>query len=320
MIPSEKKIIQSLYNKNKIESDDCYLWNKNYLITTDSIAEGNHFLDKWSTPEDIATKLIEVNISDIIASGGIPTHVFFNLGIPKQIDRIWLTHFIKKFKSLLRKYHLILAGGDTFRANKKQLSCTMIGKVISPFLRKNCITGEYVYITGPLGYSYLGYKTLKEEKYNRFKKSLTNINNYSDDIIIRHAISKHLAPISQFDLMMKINRLFTINSAIDISDGLVQDLQNLSFASGKGFVIQLDALPDFGKLRNYLSVNEITNSGEELQILFTSPQNDLENQFKISPKVHQQIKLIGGVTKKKEIKFSLNERQFTPSSQGFFHF
>ncbi len=61
-------------------SDDCYFLAPDRLVTTDSLAEGTHFRNDWSTPEDLAWKLVEVNVSDIISSGGIPDLAFLNFG------------------------------------------------------------------------------------------------------------------------------------------------------------------------------------------------------------------------------------------------
>ncbi len=76
----EENIISSLYPRNLVQVDDCF-FDGERLYSTDSIVEGTHFLHSWSSPKDIATKLVEVNISDIVSSGGYPEFCFLNLGL-----------------------------------------------------------------------------------------------------------------------------------------------------------------------------------------------------------------------------------------------
>lgn len=80
LIMKEEAIIRKLYPRGLEEVDDCF-YDGERLYSTDSLVEGTHFLHEWSSPKDIAIKLIETNISDIISSGGYPDFCFLNLGL-----------------------------------------------------------------------------------------------------------------------------------------------------------------------------------------------------------------------------------------------
>ena len=111
----ESEIIELFYEKDSIPTDDCFFQKPNTLITTDSLIENTHFKLNWSKPSDIASKLVEVNISDILASGGFPTQCLLNLGFSfKTCNRKWVEIFAYSFKKKLKEYHINLIGGDTF--------------------------------------------------------------------------------------------------------------------------------------------------------------------------------------------------------------
>ncbi|MCB1178218.1 MAG: thiamine-monophosphate kinase, partial [Leptospiraceae bacterium] len=218
----ESKIIQKFY-KNNLQDDDCY-WDKEnkQLISTDSIVEGTHFLHKWSSPKNLAKKIIEVNISDILSSGGIPTKAFLNLGLNHISSKPdWINSFSKEIKNLLSFYKIELCGGDTFYSQNTQITLTLIGKLKlnKPFLRSGGKPGDNVYITGEVGFSLLGFKSL-QNKINlplHFKKK---------------AIITHLAPSCEWkkrNFFQKYNK--DIHAMMDITDGLVQDLGKLAKAS-----------------------------------------------------------------------------------------
>ncbi|MCX8000733.1 MAG: thiamine-phosphate kinase, partial [Leptospiraceae bacterium] len=211
----EIQIIQNFYN-GKYPKDDCY-FDGERLYTTDSLVEGTHFLHKWSSPKNVARKLIEVNISDILASGGIPEFCFLNLGLSdysKQGE--WVAKFTKEFKNVLKSYGIFLAGGDSFYSKKTFLSLTLVSKKQKhkPITREHAEVNDFLYITGAVGFSYLGYKLLKKE---RSPKSLAE----------KFAIQKHLEPKSRMDLQKILSKL-PINAMMDITDGLIQDLNKLS--------------------------------------------------------------------------------------------
>lgn len=73
----ESEVIRILYPPGIVQTDDCYLDEEGRIYTTDTICEGTHFRIEWSGPKEIAQKLVEVNVSDIAAGGGIPTKAFF---------------------------------------------------------------------------------------------------------------------------------------------------------------------------------------------------------------------------------------------------
>ena len=310
----EKEIIQSFYKKNREESDDCFLLDGKQLVTTDVMAENVHFNTKWSSPADLASKLVEVNVSDIAASGGIPQYAFLNLGLPALSDK-WIREYSTATSRALKAHGITLAGGDTFRSEKIYLGMTIIGKTSSPLIRKNAQPGEYVYITGPLGYSLLGYEFLIKNKIdiNAKGKHYRDISAYNTSAAVKKGVEKHLRPKSRLNEMTKLNKKFRLSSAIDITDGLVQDAASLAGASKTKIILSLDQLPERSVLDKHLPLEKQVTSGEELEILFTSPD----------PGIHlgeKNVHLIGVTTKGKGVEFFDNGVRTEITDKGFLHF
>ena len=171
----EIKIIKKFYSSSNLPSDDCYSDGNGLLISTDSLSEETHFLHEWSSPRDLATKLIEVNVSDIISSGGIPKICLLNLGLSKLSNqKTWINAFSGQLKKLLKKYKIQLVGGDTYHSPITNLTLTILGKCKSPILRENGNVGDFLYLTGEIGGSVLGLEILKKKK-KIFKNKRQNL-------------------------------------------------------------------------------------------------------------------------------------------------
>ena len=310
----EKEIIQLFYKKNRQENDDCFLLDGKQLVTTDVMAENIHFNTKWSSPSDLASKLVEVNVSDIAASGGVPTYAFLNLGLPQLPDQ-WLQEFAATTNQTLKKHRIQLAGGDTFRSDNIYLGMTLMGNTSSPLIRKNAAPGEYVYITGPLGYSILGYRFLQKNKIdiNAKGKHYHDLPAYQSSTVTRKAVDKHIRPKSRLGEINKLNQKYKLSAAIDITDGLVQDAGNLASSSGTKIILSLDQLPERNELDNHLPLEKQITSGEELEILFTSPAPDIHLKEK-------NVYLVGVVTKGKGSEFYDNGKSIAIRDTGYSHF
>lgn len=296
----ESDIIRSLFGHIPPPEDDCYFLAPDRLVTTDSLSEGTHFLHKWSSPEVLAGKLVEVNVSDITASGGVPKECFLNLGLsPTSRKKEWVLAFSKALRNSLHQYGMKLAGGDTFSSPTTQLTLTVVGTIKKPWLRSGGKPGDYLYITGDLGQSLLGYQSLKKKWQGRgFKES----------------IEKHLLPKSRHILQKPLSK-YTIHACMDITDGLIQDSERLALASKGKLIIQIESVPLHSLAVKKLGLDACLGSGEELELLFLSP-DILPNQIASLP-----VTMIGRFVKGKPGTKFLNEgKTYVPKNKGFLHF
>mgnify|MGYP001160900995 FL=1 len=301
---SEKIIINEFLkrlNFNKIgtfnfENDAGFLnLSKNYktIVTTDTITESIDFF-KNDPPESVAHKLFCVNLSDLSAMGSIPIAYTLNLSISSKINYDWLKKFTNRLFILQKKYNIYLLGGDISKSRELSLSSTFFGKAKFKNIlsQNNCFVGDNIWVTGNLGNSYLGYKIMTEKKLKISKK------------IKDFYIDKYLYP-SPFMLGSTISKY--ANSAIDISDGFLGDLNKM--LNGKfGAKIYSKKIPITNNLKqiildnkHYISVNDIMRWGDDYQLIFTSKNENRKKIKNFGKKNNIKISNVGTVIKTKGI-------------------
>ena len=80
------------------------------VFTHDMIVEGVHFLPD-DPGEDVAWKLIAVNLSDLAAKGATPIGLL--MGYTLSDDEAWDTAFLSGLEEAIRAFAAPLLGGDT---------------------------------------------------------------------------------------------------------------------------------------------------------------------------------------------------------------
>ena len=211
--------------------DDCAITSiptgYQLAITTDTLVEGTHFLPSIS-PADLAYKSVAVNLSDLAAMGATPAWVSLALTLP-EIKEEWLAEFSQSLFAILERYGVSLIGGDT---TKGPLSITLTAQGFLPenqgLFRHQAKAGDWIFISGFLGDSAAGLDLLLQNR---------KIENESD----RYFIQRHLHPTPRVELGLAL-RSFSC-CALDISDGLLADLEHILECSQVGAEIYLENLP-----------------------------------------------------------------------------
>ncbi|HCZ8409652.1 TPA: thiamine-phosphate kinase [Proteus mirabilis] len=245
--------------------DDCAILTvpekQQVAISTDTLVSGIHFLPTIS-PEDLAYKALAVNISDLAAVGADPAWASLALTLPK-VDNDWLEAFSRSLFALAEYYSIQLIGGDT---TKGPLSLTITIQGLVPqgmaLLRSRAKIGDWIYVTGFLGDSAAGLAVLQ----NRLQPSQPESRDYF--------ITRHLRPQPRLLQGQALRSL--ASAAIDISDGLISDLNHILTASGCGARINLDALPYSTAMKSQVSKEQAEiwalSGGEDYELCFTVPE------------------------------------------------
>ncbi|EPM0390763.1 thiamine-phosphate kinase [Proteus mirabilis] len=245
--------------------DDCAILTvpekQQVAISTDTLVSGIHFLPTIS-PEDLAYKALAVNISDLAAVGADPAWASLALTLPK-VDNDWLETFSRSLFALAEYYSIQLIGGDT---TKGPLSLTITIQGLVPqgmaLLRSGAKIGDWIYVTGFLGDSAAGLAVLQ----NRLQPSQPESRDYF--------ITRHLRPQPRLLQGQALRSL--ASAAIDISDGLISDLNHILTASGCGARINLDALPYSTAMKSQVSKEQAEiwalSGGEDYELCFTVPE------------------------------------------------
>lgn len=135
----------------------------NLLWTTDSQREGVHFCWDWLTPQEVGSRLLAVNLSDVYVKGGTPVSALVALGIPKNFPEERIFSFYEGLAEACRRFDCPVVGGDIsrttggFDAVLSLLARSPVGR----FPGRDCLLpGDTLYLLGRPGLSKAGYSAL----------------------------------------------------------------------------------------------------------------------------------------------------------------
>lgn len=281
--------------------------NGDYLLaTTDTLVETSHFNRDWATPEQIGTKSVASNVSDIAAMGGAPTFMFVSLVLSADTEVEWVDSLYKGMADACRRYGVVLAGGDTTHGRTITISVTMLGRV-SPAnlrLRSHARPGELLCVTGPLGGSAAGLAMFAA--------------GVDPPLYLKE---KHLAPGCRLDASPVIAPL--ARAMIDISDGLAAEVLHICDQSGTGAEIVAADIPihpavhEAARSTGHNAIDFALSGGEDFELLFSV---DPDNRRRIE-KSGIQTTVVGVVTETaSERVLVLSDGKKEPLRGGFNHF
>ena len=260
--------------------------SKNLAVSVDTYVQGVHFID-FKNPELVIKKIIRSSISDLICKGVLPKYYFISgSGNKKTFTKKNLSKISNSLKQEQKKYGIFLCGGDTTFSNKLSFSITSVGFSKKIIYRNKAKLNDDIYVTGNLGDSFVGLNILQ----NKIKISKKNKDYF---------VKKYFEPVIQIKLTKELFKF--ANSSIDISDGLIDDLEKMINKQKLSYKIWEEQIPISRNLNNYLKRSDFKKSnfvsnGDDYQILFTA-SNDKSRIIKIiSKKLGIKISKIGKIT------------------------
>ncbi len=190
------------------------------VATVDAVVEGVHF-DARFAPQDVGWKALAVNLSDLAAMGARPLFALVALALPPETPLSTVRGLAAGIGACARSHRIAVAGGNVTRAKELSLTVTALGAAPGrrALLRSGARPGDLVAVTGTLGDAALGLLPGAPASLARRQRRPTP----------RVAAGLALAPLAR--------------AAIDVSDGLVQDLSHVCLASGVGARIGALDLP-----------------------------------------------------------------------------
>ena len=309
------KYLSKLSNRSKGSlnlNDDVFFDKTNKLVVSvDTYVEGNHFFN-FKKPDLVIKKIIRSSISDLICKGVKPKYYFLSgSGSRKVFTKNNLTKITKSLKEEQKKYNIILGGGDTVKSNKLSFTVTSIGFSNKIIYRNRSKINDDIYVTGNLGDSFLGLLILKKKiKINK------NLSTYF--------INQYYKPDIKYSFTNYLNKFAT--SSIDLSDGLISDLEKLTNKQKNSYQLFFDKIPVSKnlnlilKLKNLLK-KKLISKGDDYQILFTANSKHRNLITKISSFKKLKITRIGRIlnSRHKSSIIDKNDRQIKMNDKGYIH-
>ena len=284
---------------------------KNLIVSVDTYIQGNHFIN-FKKPALVIKKIIRSSISDLICKGVQPKYYFISgSGNKKSFSQSNLSIISKSLNQEQNKFKIFLSGGDTVFSNKLSFTIISIGFANDIVYRNKAKIDDDIYVSGNLGDSYMGLLVLKNDI--KINKSLSN-----------YFINQYFMPNIQLKLANKIKKF--ANTSIDISDGLLSDLDKMINSQKLTYKLQLKDIPISFNLKNVLKSKNLhkinyISKGDDYQVLFTAPKSKRRIIKRICSNYKIKLTKIGKIQNydQRSTIVDQNNTVINVKNKGYFH-
>ena len=260
-----------------------------FVVTTDTIVEGVHFLGS-EKPEAIAAKLLRVNLSDLAAKGSVPSSYSLNLALPSRIDDAWLQAFSAGLAAEQEIFGIGLLGGDTVSTSGPMvLTVTAMGQVRknTALHRFGAVAGDGLFVTGTIGDGSLGLLAATYKLPEMEQAELDYLRGRYEQPQPRVTIGPNLLGMA--------------TAALDVSDGLIADCGHLAVASGLAAEIDTITVPLSDAAASAIAaepdlLETALTGGDDYEILFSAPETMREKIAALAAETGVPITEIGRLT------------------------
>ena len=300
-------------NKSSLNLNDDVFFDKKkgLVISIDTYNEGSHFLN-FKKPDLVIKKIIRSSISDLICKGVTPKFYFVSgSGNKDTFSHKKLSNISKSLSKEQKKYGILLCGGDTTFSNKLSFSITSVGYSKNIIYRNRAKYNDDIYVTGNLGDSFVGLQLLK----NKIKVS-KKIKDYF--------INKYYLPDIQINLTKRLLKF--ANTSIDVSDGLIADLDKMINKQKLSYTLREQDIPISKNLIKLIKDKKLSklkyiSNGDDYQILFTASPSKNRIIHNTSKNLGIKITKIGKInsgSKQNEI-IDQKNKQILVKNKGYKH-
>tara|TARA_B100001057_G_scaffold241421_2_gene241758 strand:- start:1912 stop:2871 length:960 start_codon:yes stop_codon:yes gene_type:complete len=300
-------------NKSSLNLNDDVFFDKlkELIVSVDTYVDGVHFVD-FKKPHLVIKKILRSSISDLICKGVEPKYYFISgSGNKKVFTKASLIKISESLKQEQKKFNIHLCGGDTVKSNKLSFTITSIGFSKKIIFRNHAKKNDDIFVTGNLGDSYAGLLMLKKRIH--IKKNL-----------MKYFYYKYFHP----DLHLKIAKklLLFANTSIDVSDGLVSDLEKLINKQKLSYKLNIKDVPISNNLKKILKSKKFKkinfiSKGDDYQILFTANPSKHRIINKIAKSLNIKISKIGKICSQNQKSQIIDENgnNIDLNNKGYYH-
>ncbi len=294
--------------------DDAAILNvpKGYelVVSSDILAAGTHFLPN-EKPEYIAHRALRTNLSDLAAMGAKPYAYQMCIVFDKKPTEKWIKAFTSALRADQKEFGIFCLGGDTTMA-KDKLTISISAFGLAPkgkaVKRSGAKPGDALLITGTIGNAHIGLNILQGKLKT---KSVSSV----------HAHRKPVPRVAIADIIRA-----HANAAIDISDGLIAEVNHICRASRCAADLHLENLefsPAAQKLlkSGAVTINDLITGGDDYELVLAVPPRKLPALLKSLESKGLKPQIIGRFTKgSPSVRVLQRGRKIALKKSGFTHF
>jgi len=277
----------------------------------DLLIEGRHFFPDVD-PGTLGHKALAVNLSDLAAMGARPLGYLLGIGL-RTVQPDWLKAFSGGMVGLGRRFECPLVGGDTVRVSGEiVISVTALGTLPAGqtgLLRQAAKPGDDIWVSGYLGAAHIALSGLQ-----------------GDTRVSRECLAATRSSLETPEPRVALGQalLGIAHAAIDISDGLAQDLGHILEESGCGAILRCADLPLDPRLDGLpqdLQIRAALTGGDDYELCFTAPASKRADLSRLSQTCGLALSRVGVIRKGSGlIVLDMNGRQTELQHVGFDHF
>jgi len=251
------------------------------VLAADAMVAGVHFLPD-DPPETIGRKLLRVNLSDLAAMGAAPLGYLMTCGFAQGTTEDWIAAFARGLAEDQRKFGLAVLGGDTVvTPGPASFSLTILGSVAPgrALRRVGARPGDEIWVSGTIGDGALGLLALTGR--------------LAPDA---HLAARYRLPTPRLALGQALAGV--ARAAMDVSDGLVQDLGHLARAAGCAAEIRAAEVPLSASAGSALThdaslLARILSGGDDYELLFAADPLDAARVLAAAEAAQTRVSRIG---------------------------
>jgi thiamine-monophosphate kinase len=225
------------------------------VLAADAMVAGVHFLPD-DPPETIGRKLLRVNLSDLAAMGADPLGYLMTVALPRGTPDEWVAGFAAGLAADQREFGLSVLGGDTVSTpGPLTLSLTILGTVPrgQALRREGARAGDDIWVSGRIGDGWLGLRAARGERPD------------PDGALAR----RYRLPDPRLALGRALRGL--AHAAMDVSDGLLQDISHLCRAGGVAAEVEGPRVPVSDPTAPLAA---LVTGGDDYELLFAAAAED----------------------------------------------
>ena len=270
--------------------DDAAAWTGSAMTvvsTTDTMVDGVHFRTDTIGWRDLGWKAMASNLSDVAAMGCSPTLALVTLGLRGDINVDSLREMYSSMMDACESGGCAIAGGDIVRSDTLFVTVALQGVAgpnVTPLTRGAASEGDALAVTGYLGSSAGGLRLLLDPEEAPGISPETR----------EYLTAAHNRPNPRTKAGQALRRL-GVRCAMDVSDGLVADVEKLCATSKVSASIDIDSVPVHPFLKETFpdSWSQLAlTGGEDYELVFTADQSTMRA---VVNELGELVKVIGRI-------------------------